>query len=334
MLIAVPAALVAGWCFALAGVLQQRAASREPEEENLSVRLLRRLAHRPLWLAGIALAVLAYAFQSLALAFGPLSLVQPLIVTEMVFAIPLSVWLHRVRLGAREWLGVAAVTGGLVTALAAARPRGGQPSAPLAQWLPALALLGAVTVSALLVARWTRGPARASLTALAGGVVMGSQSVFLAVTIENFRQGLFAVVASWQTYLLVAASAGGLLLIQSAFQSGPLAASMPVFDASEPAVAVLMGVALFGESVGDGAAAGALTVLGALVLLAGIVLLDTSPLLEAVHRQAEQERPDGRADGQPDGRPGERPAEAGVRRLSPRRAFRRGRCAAGPGACP
>ena len=95
--VAVPAALASGACFALAGVLQQRAASREPDETDLSVRLLRRLARQPGWLGGIALALLAYGFQSLALAFGPLSLAQPLIVSEMVFAIPLSARLQRMR---------------------------------------------------------------------------------------------------------------------------------------------------------------------------------------------------------------------------------------------
>lgn len=287
MIVAVLAALAAGACFALAGVFQQRAASREPDETDLSVRLLRRLARQPEWLGGIALALLAYGFQSLALAFGPLSLVQPLIVSEMAFAIPLSARLQRMRLRAREWLGVTAVTAGLVTALAAARPHSGHPRAPLADWLLALGAVGGAVAATLLLSRVLTGAARASLTALAGGTVMGSQSVFLAVTIDRLQQGVVALLTSWQTYLLLAASVGGLLLIQSAFQEGPLAASMPVFDAGEPAVAVLMGVLLFDETLRTSPPALSLTALGVTALLTGIVVLDTSPVLEALyHRQS------------------------------------------------
>ncbi|GAB2590950.1 DMT family transporter [Streptomyces capparidis] len=290
--VAVGAALAAGGCFALAGALQQAAASRRPEAEALSPRLLRGLARQPVWLAGMALAVLAYGFQSLALAFGPLSLVQPLIVSELLFAIPLAARLHRMRLGAREWTGAAAVAGGLATALAAARPYGGEPAASPGQWLLLFAAAGAVTAAVLRGARAVRGPARASLIALAAGVVMGTQSVLLAVTVDRFGEGPGAVLTAWQTYLLVGASAAGLLLIQTAFQAGPLSASLPVIDATEPVVATVVGVTLFGEAVRTGWLAGSLAAAGAAVTLAGVVLLDTSPLLRALHRRAEAQRPD------------------------------------------
>ncbi|WP_344015123.1 DMT family transporter, partial [Streptomyces thermospinosisporus] len=129
MAIAVLASLAAGVCFAVAGVLQQWAASARPDSEALRVRLLGHLVRDRRWLCGIGLAVVAYGFQSLALAFGPLSLVQPLIVTELVFAVPLSARLHRMRLGRREWWGTGAVAAGLALALASARPQGGDPAA-------------------------------------------------------------------------------------------------------------------------------------------------------------------------------------------------------------
>lgn len=99
------ASLAAGVCFAVAGVLQQWAAGGRPDAEALSPRLLAHLARDRVWLGGIALAVLAYGFQSPALAYGPLSLVQPLIVAELVFAVPLSARLHRMRLGFRADAG-------------------------------------------------------------------------------------------------------------------------------------------------------------------------------------------------------------------------------------
>ncbi|WP_051723460.1 DMT family transporter [Streptomyces albus] len=293
MLVAIAAALASGLCFALAGVCQQRSASARPADEFLSFRLLLDLARQPLWVSGIALAVLAYGFQGLALAYAPLALVQPLIVSELLFAIPLSALVLRMRLRRREWCGVLAVSTGLVTALAAARPRPAEAVADPGSWLVMLAGAGAAAAAALAAGRRARGTAKASLIALAAGLVMGTQSVLLAATVERFGEGAAAVFSAWQTYLLVAASIGGLLLIQSAFQAGPLAASMPVMDAVEPAVAVAAGVALFGESVRTGWPAGAVAVAGLLLLFAGIVLLDTSPLLKALYRRETADRPPG-----------------------------------------
>lgn len=284
MAIAVLASLAAGVCFAVAGVLQQWAAATRPDAEALTARLLGRLARDPLWLCGIGLAVVAYGFQSLALAFGPLSLVQPLIVAELVFAVPLSARLYRLRLGRREWSGTLAVAAGLALALLSARPHGGDPRAagPLS-WLPAVGAVATVVCGALVTARMLSGPWRASATALAAGAVMGTQSVLLAATVDRLRHGLLTALAAWQTYALVAASVGGLLLIQSAFQQGPLAATMTVLDATEPVVAVTMGMLLFDETIHTGWPASAATLAGLALVATGITALDTSPVIAASH---------------------------------------------------
>ncbi|CAL9426904.1 DMT family transporter [Streptomyces sp. Tu 3180] len=291
MVVAVLASLAAGVCFAVAGVLQQWAAAARPDAEALTARLLGHLARDPLWLCGIALAVVAYGFQSLALAFGPLSLVQPLIVAELVFAVPLSARLHRMRLGPREWLGTCAVTAGLALALLSARPHGGDPrAAGLLPWLLVVGVTAAVVCAVLAAARVLTGPWRASATALAAGAVMGTQSVLLASTVDRLRHGLLAALAAWQTYALVVASVGGLLLIQSAFQQGPLAASMTVLDATEPVVAVTVGTVVFGEAIRTGWPVSAATVAGLALVGAGIVALDTSPVVMALHGRRGRDR--------------------------------------------
>ncbi|MGA3489330.1 DMT family transporter [Micromonosporaceae bacterium DT55] len=291
MLIAIPAALAAGACFALAGVFQQYEAASRPSSESLSWKLLIALAKRRLWLVGMVLALVSYGFQSLALAYGPLSLVQPLIISELIFAIPLSARMRRLRLGRREWIGSAAVAIGLVAAIAAADPRHGTTTIPTDDWLMALGAATVISLGALAVSRRTAGSVRASFIALAAGIIMGTQSALLDATVTKMEQGAAAVFTAWQTYLLVFASIAGLLLIQSAYQAGPLSASAPVIDATEPAVAVTIGVVLFGETIRTGVLAGGVTIAGLLVLLAGIVLLDTSPLMAAVHQRAKETRP-------------------------------------------
>lgn len=289
ILLSALAAVVAGGCFAGANILQQRVASTRPEGESLSWKLLADLARQRLWLAGIGLAVLSYGFQSVALAFGPLALVQPLILSELVVAIPLSARLYDERLGARDWLGVVAVAGGLGTAIAAASPSGGDKTAPLLSWLLLLAAVGGLVAVAVGVGRRTKGPASASSFAVAGAAIMGTQSALLLTTIAHLSDGFIATVAAWQTYALIAASIGGVLMIQSAYQAGPLSASMPVIDAVEPTVAVLIGVALFGEALTGEVWRLALAAAGIVVLVAGIISLDTSPVTHRLHEAQQEE---------------------------------------------
>jgi len=122
--IAVTAALGAACCFALAAVVQHGAA-RDTGEKLLSLRLLLALARNPRWLAGVALGVLSFAVQVLALAFGPLALVQPLAATDVLFALPMIAVLHRYRLTRGDWLGAGAVAGGIALFFAVSPPSEG-----------------------------------------------------------------------------------------------------------------------------------------------------------------------------------------------------------------
>lgn len=290
MLIAIIAAVAAGLCFAAAGVLQQRVASTRPERESLSARLLVDLARRPVWLAGIGLAVLSYGFQSLALAFGPLALVQPLIVTELLFAIPISIRLHKLHLSWREWVGAASVAGGLAIAIAASQPHGGDPLPPWLNWVIALGSVGVLAAAAVLIGRQIKGPVRASLFAFAAAAILGVQSALLKASVALFKQGIVTALASWEVYAMAAASIGGLLFVQSAYQAGPLAASMPVIDATEPTVAIVIGVVLFDEIVSTGMLNLVGTGIGLVLLFGGIVLLDTSPVVHRLQRVERKQR--------------------------------------------
>src|SRR5882724_7885400 len=91
-------ALAAAICWASASVLQQRAAASEPDTGSLGPSLIVRLAHHRAWLVGNGADAIAYLFQFLALRRGSLALVQPLLVTSMLFALPVSARLGHRRL--------------------------------------------------------------------------------------------------------------------------------------------------------------------------------------------------------------------------------------------
>lgn len=282
-------ALLAGLCLAATGVLQQREASRS-SGKSLSFALLWDLARDRVWLAGIATGVLSYAFQGVALAFGPLAVVQPVVLSELLFAVPISVRRHGLRLGRREWAAVLAVAAGLAVGIASSAPSAGNPLPPLHSWLIAIAGVAVVTGVAVAVGRTMQGPARASLFALGSATVLALQSAFLASMTTLMKQDFIQIFTHWESYALVPSTAVGILLMQSAYQAGPLAASMPVVDACEPSVAIVLGVALFDEHVASGAWNLAGTAVGLALFFFGVVRLDTSRLVRRIQRIEESER--------------------------------------------
>ena len=240
ILISVFAAIAAGMALAATGVLQQRAASSRPADEQFSLRMLARLAHNKIWLMGIGAAVLSYGFQALALAFGPLALVQPLVVSELLFAVPISAKLRGIHLGKRAWTAVGIVVAGLAIGIASAHPRKANPLVPFSLWAYALVGIAVLVALALLIGHRLSGPAKASMFALAGASVMALQSALYKATITALERDKLGVFTHWQAYALIIASFLGLYLVQNAYQAGPLAASMPVMDAVLPTVAIAL----------------------------------------------------------------------------------------------
>lgn len=282
--ISAAAAIVAGLCMAVGGVLQQRSASAQPSDERMSWRLIRSLVTDRGWCLGILAAVGSYLFQAVALATGPLTLVQPLVVSELLFAVPASVRLRGLRLRPRDWLSAAAVVAGLAVGIIAADPRRGSPVPPLERWAPALAVVVVATGVCVVLARRIAPPVKASLLAGGGACTMGLQSALYSSTIALLRRGGWATFGTWQPYALVVVSLGGFFLIQNAFQSGPVAASVPVLDATLPMVAIGIGIAVFHDPVRTGPIALVGAVVGILLLLGGIVGLDTSPVIRREQR--------------------------------------------------
>ena len=291
MLIAVVAALLAGCSFAVGSVLQQSAAREAPTDESLSWRLLVDLAHRKRWLVGIGSDAVSFALQALALAFGPIALVQPLAVTGLLFAIPLAVRWRGRRLGPREWTGTVAVAGGLALFLGAASPSEGHPQTTVARWLLILVGVGALMglgVGAGLVAQ---GPIRPTFYAVGAGAAFGLLAALTKTSTWLLGQGATTFFTSWQPYGMAGVALAGAIVQQSAFQAGPLPASVPVMDAMEPAIAVCIGVFAFNESVDTSIGGLALQALGILLLLWGIVSLDRSPVVLELQAKDPREEP-------------------------------------------
>src|SRR5579872_3216963 len=134
LVLSVVLSLASAASYGLAAVLQHRAAVREAPDLSMRAGLLVRLAHRPIWLIGNALDGVGYLFQFLALRRGSLSLVEPLLVLSLVFALPVAAWLERRRVSALELVSTGLVAAGLALFLGVARPGLGHPDASGQAW--------------------------------------------------------------------------------------------------------------------------------------------------------------------------------------------------------
>lgn len=276
LVIAVPAAVFGAASLGLGSAVQHRTAVRVPRARPLDPRLLLALVRSPMWLLGLLAVLLGLSLQLVALAFGPLILVQPLLATSILFAAVFAAWLMRRRADRIVVLGCLLCVTGLATFLLLARPRvGGETIVDVgAPWALTAALAAVVAASLLLAIRSTAGT-RAVALAVATGVLFGVNAGLMKVATRQFRDGGVAELAShWAVYAVCVIGPAGFLLAQNTFQVGSaFAPALAVIRSVDPVVAVAIGVVWLGERVSTGASLLTAEVIAAAVLLSGIALL-------------------------------------------------------------
>lgn len=261
-------ALSSALLFALGTVLQQRAGLDAPSPAGSA--LLVSMARRPVWLIGIGADALGFVAQAAALGAGRLAVVQPLLVTSIVFALPLGIRFSGQRVHGNDVLAALLVVVALVAFLVIATPSGGRSEAPVHRWL----ISGAVCVVACapLVLLGRSGPParRAILLAGAAGLLFALSAALTKAVVDELSAGLVHTVLSWEPYALAVVGYASMTLNQMALNTGALAATIAASTAVDPLVSVLLGVTVFDESLSASPLA---TVLAALALAAGLAAM-------------------------------------------------------------
>lgn len=278
--IAVVAALAAACCFA-AGSLVQQSVARESGQDVLRWRLLLDLIRQPRWIAGVGLNAFSFAIQGLALAFGPLTLVQPLAATDVLFALPLIARRHHRRLSTRDTVGALLVTAGIVTFLVVSPPVGGLSVPGAAAWAPVFLAVAALSAVAAVVSVRISGRVQVIWLAAAAGAIYGLLDALTKSTVGILVRDGFGVVTHWEPYGLIGAVTLGALFGQSAFGAGALSLSLPVIDTLEPVSAVVIGATVFGERLASSPLDLGIQLGGGAAAVAGIAVLSRSEIVEA-----------------------------------------------------
>jgi drug/metabolite transporter (DMT)-like permease len=248
-------ALASALAFAVATVAQQRAAARSTDDDARSRKFVGQLLRSPLWWAGTLGNGGGFVLQGFALAFGPLVVVAPVIVTSLLFALPLGAYLVRRRLTVVAWTWAVVLAVSLAVFVTLGHPDRGAGRASAAGWLVVTAVALPLVVACIVVAQSRSGAARAALLAIAVGVLAGVNALLTKSVVDTIPHGLGPLLAAGETYGLIAVGLSGIYLQQLAFQAGQLPASLPIIAVLEPMIGAALGVTLLHERlrVGGGA---------------------------------------------------------------------------------
>lgn len=241
-------ALLAAVFLAIGIVVRQRATMDVPADQGVSSVMFLTLLRTPLWWAGTAAAVLGYVFQALALARGSLLLVQPILVSALLFALPLSARLANRRVTRAEWLWAVLLTFALAVFVLLAKTKPGDYETSVPTTAIVALVCTAVVIACVIVAVRNPGWKRAVLLALAVGVLFGVVALLTKVVMHLLLfDGVSKVLLTAPLYLLVVLGVLAVFLQQSAFHAGSLQTSVPTMLVLEPVIAVALGAAVLGE---------------------------------------------------------------------------------------
>jgi drug/metabolite transporter (DMT)-like permease len=269
--------LVAAVLLGVGFVLQQYAAEQEPESRFLSWRIITDLLRKPRWLIGIACMVAGQLLAAWSIAHAALTLVEPLLTTYLLFALLLAVPMSKQPV---RWIEV---TGALILMVGVSLLSVSRSTKPIglsfgsfSHW-PAAAIIAGVAFVAVQAGQRTKGPARATLTGLAAGLVFGIQDALTRQTLEVHQgQPFTALLTTWPPYCLLGAGIVGLWLMQNAFSAGPLHSSLPAIAAGEPVAGIALGIVVFGDRIQITPGELAIETAGIAALIIGVVLVARS----------------------------------------------------------
>jgi hypothetical protein len=248
--IAAMAAIAAAFSYALSNVLQQHEAEQLEQGETLKLGVLAKLAHRPRWLVGMGADVGGYVFEAGALGAGTLVLVEPILATSLLLSLFLGAAINHRHVSRIGWGAAVVLALGVSMFLMLVAPTRGVDIAPEHAWLIAAPPIVGFVFVCIVAARSVSGSTRAALLGLAAGALFGTSAVLTKAFVHYLGTGILAWVPHWEPYALAVSSITGLVLSQSAFQTGGLAAAVGAEQVMQPIAGVALGIGLLDERLG------------------------------------------------------------------------------------
>ncbi len=234
------------------------------------------LIRNKIWLIGIVLFGLSFIVHLLALAFGSVGIVQPLIVTELIFIPPFAALISHARITKRDWLAIITVSIGLAVFLIASSPTEGSDEPSFLGWTITILVFYALCGLLLLIGSRLPVSPRAALYGVAAGLI----NALLALTAKGAFEASGSLLASPLTYITIVVALSTIALTAVAFRAGPITTSSPAMIATNPIVSTIAAIIIFGETINTSLVAIALIIVCLAAVAWGVMALVNS---EVVH---------------------------------------------------
>ena len=283
-------AVLAAICFALAATLWQRATVAAGISAGRPQGFVGLLTNW-IWLLGLVAQTLGVLLQAAALDRGRVAIIQPLLVTTIIWAMPLGYFLTNQTIKRRHILGAAIVVVGLAVFASVGDPAGGVDDAPTSDWLSAFLVIGAACAALLLFSRRGGLSTKAAVFGTTAGILYGVSATLMKPVVENLdSNGFAAVLESWELWVMAVTGIVGFYLQPLSLATGRLVTSVATVSVANPVVSVLLGVLVLQERLDQPPAWHAVVAVGALaVALLGAVVVASASEEEKEERAAGQE---------------------------------------------
>jgi drug/metabolite transporter (DMT)-like permease len=275
VLLAVLLAFAAAASFAAGSALQHRVAGASSAENESRVGFVQRLVQRRSWLVGLVLSAAAFALHAAALSQGDLALVQPVIVSGIVFAVLIRSGLAH-RLPPRRTILWLVLTWAGLALFLAVHPAGADRPGNLTR---AGIVVGAgvlLAVVSLLLARASSVERRRGiLLGAAAGVLFGVVAGVVKLVLGELRTDAGGLLSYWPLWTLVVVGLSAVVVNQRAYQAARLSVTAPILNIGQVLVAMAFGVIVFDERLGSTPAVLVSELAGLVLVITGVVKLSS-----------------------------------------------------------
>ncbi|MDT5019402.1 MAG: hypothetical protein QOD39_5562 [Mycobacterium sp.] len=276
-------ALGAALFIAIGDVMHQRQAHEVTDEQVSHIELFRRLLCNRQWWLGSLVAAVGFALQAAALGKGSVLLVQALMVTSLLFALPINARLSHQKVSRWAWMWAVLLAAAVAVIVIVGNPTAGHSRASLETWTAVIAVLGPLMVLCAIGARIWSGPISAVLLGVVSGALWGVFAVLTKGVVDRLDfsvAGIWSLLRLPELYAWAAVAIAGTAWQQFSFRAGSLTASLPTMTVTEPVVGSVLGVVVLGEALRPGEA-GWLT----LIVAVAVMVVATAALArgEAAH---------------------------------------------------
>jgi len=259
-------ALGAALFIAIGDVIHQRSAHEVTDEQVSHLQLFLRLLKDRAWWIGSLVSAVGFGLQAAALGFGSVLLVQALLVTSLLFALPLNARANNRRVTRFQWTWAVLLAVSVAVIVTVGNPTAGHSRADTETWLAVAAVLGPLLVLCIVGARVLGGTTGAMLLACVSGALWGLFAILTKGVVDRLGDGVWELLRTPELYAWVLVAVAGTAYQQAAFRAGAITASLPTMTVVEPVVASVLGVVVLGETLRPGEA-------GWVILIAAVAVM-------------------------------------------------------------